>query len=277
MKHRVLHLFLLLAAIAVPGASHAATDSGASSAAVNVKKDAQKGISAINKLPKMYREALLAEVEGLLYMDNGSDPISNTTGTDKIKGEEIKYKRPQSEARFIGSDGKVYNFITFAREKMKKPKVEENWLLAKLYINHAGKDAVMQAFGKQIHQLALQRGIYCLKNLPTEYRDAFLAEACELLFLDNGESAISDVEKTDLIKGEKIPYKRVMEGARFTGTDGQVYDFLKLGKERHENKPKIQGLWLDAKYIMHRVGKEALLNEFAKEVALLREKNKPAE
>ncbi len=245
--------------------------------AVNVRKDAQRGIAAIKKLPKMYREALLAEVVGLLYMDDGSNAYSNAIGTDKVQGEKITYRTPRSDAKFIGSDGKVYHFGTFAREKKKKPQWESNWKQAKLYIHHAGKDAVMQAFDEQIRQLTLQRGVFCLKLFPQEYRDAFLSEVCGLLFLDNGESAVSDTEKSDFVRGEKIPYMKIKRGAKFVGTDGQIHDFWKLGVERRHNKPHIEAMWRDAKYAMYHVGREALLEDFAEEVAILRERNAPSE
>jgi len=87
---------------------------------------------------------------GLLYMDDVSNAYSNAIVADKLQGEKITYQVPRIEARFIGSDGKVYLFGMLACEKEKKPQWESNWKQAKLYIHHAGKDAVMQAFDEHI-------------------------------------------------------------------------------------------------------------------------------
>jgi len=70
--------------------------------------------------------------------------------------------------------------------------------------------------------------VFCLELFLQEYRDAFLAEVCGFLFMDDGESDVSNTEELDFVRGGKIPYMKVRRGVKFADTDGLVR-FLEIG------------------------------------------------
>lgn len=98
------------------------TGYAAGTGAINTKMEASKGASSIKSLPRKYRDALLAELSGLLYMDDGRNPYLPETGYEIIEGEKVFYQRIDTAARFVASDGRVYNFAALAFDKMSKPK-----------------------------------------------------------------------------------------------------------------------------------------------------------
>lgn len=259
----------LFAAVAVAFCSSGAVFA-AGAGPINVKAEASKGASCIKALPVRYREALLAEMSGLLYMDDGSDPYLPGTGYEIIDNQKVTYQNISSAAKFIGSDGKVYSFSAIAYDKMSKARVQKSWQQAKLYISHAGKDEVLRTFEKNIAVLKEKRAAFCLKNMPQEYKDAFLAENSHLLFLQNGESATTDELRSETIRGLKMSYHHIKPGAIFVGSDGRRYDFFALSKTRYEKLSRVQVLWQESKYVMSLMGKEEFLQLFRADIAKLR-------
>lgn len=246
------------------------TGYAASTRAINTKMEASKGASSIKALPRKYRDALLAELSGLLYMDDVRNPYLSTTGYEIIDGEKVTYQSIDTAARFIGTDGKVYNFAALAFDKMSKPSIQRSWQQSKLYISHVGKDEVLKTFENSIRLMQEKRAEFCLKNMPQKYKDAFLSECAQLLFLDNGESAITNEERSELIKGVRYTYRHVSPGAFFIGSDGKKYDFLAISKERYEKLNRVQTLWQEAKYMISLMGKEEFLLVFRADIAKLR-------
>lgn len=244
--------------------------------AVNQKKEVRDGISAIKKLPPKYRDALLAEMGGLLWMDKGSNPYLDARGVEYLHGEEIPYQTVDAAAKFVGTDGKVYSFSALGKEKMGKPKIQKNWQTAKLYIHRVGKEAIIKPFENTLKQMQEKYVDFWMKQMPPVYRDAFLVEACGLFHMPDGTSGLAGGEGQLELRGMMVPYKKTKEGALFMGTDGKEYNFTKLSRERYERIPLVNGLWLNGKYFMSLLGESTFLAAFDKEIETLRANAKAA-
>lgn len=248
--------------------AHAKVDTSNMSA--NLKKDLKEGVLAIKRLPTKYKDALLAEAAGLLWMDNGKNPYKNDMGSDYIMGEAIPFVGVEKAAKFVGTDGKIYNFAALAREKMDKTKIQKNWLMAKYYLYHVGKEAILDSFESNIQLMQEKYIIYWKKKMPVKFRDAFLAEAHGLFHVGKNEPGTTGTEGEDTIRGIKIKYMHAKPGAKYVSTDGKEYDFKAVSKERYDHQPVVQALWVNGKYFMHLIGKDKFMEAFKEEISMMR-------
>lgn len=267
---KILTILVLICTVCSLGSLPAMAKVDTSNMAVNLKKDLKEGVSAIKKLPPKYRDAVLAEAAGLLWMDNGKNPYTNETGTDHVMGESIPFVWVEKKAKFVGSDGKIYSFDALIRDKADKAKIQKNWRMAKYCLYHVGKEAILDSFESNIQQLQEKYVIHWKKQMPVKFRDAFLAEAYGLFHVGKNEPGTTGTEGEDNIRGLKIKYMHAKPDAKFVSTDGKEYDYKEVTKERCDHQPMVQALWVNGKYFMHIMGKEKFMAAFKEELSMLR-------
>lgn len=276
LMRNILFIISLIAAVCSCGVLHveAKAEDPLADVPVNMRKDVQKAVLCIKRLPGKYKEALLAEVYGLLYMNNGNDPFVGE-GADYIENERVPYKSTDNKASFIGTDGKVYNFNTLARDKEKKAKIQDNWIHAKLYLSHVGSKVVRPQLESVLRQMETKWMEFWLKQMPEKYLDAFIAEECGLMYEPGKKkSALTGEMGQESLRGINISYKRYSRDARFTSLDGKEYSFKEISKERYDHLPLVQGLWVNGRYFMFLMGPEKFLSFCAERVEKLKAVNK---
>lgn len=241
--------------------------------AANEKRVLNEAVSCIRRLPRLEREALIAEDHDLLWREDGNCPYST-----RIRNFSEKKVSISPGAKFVGSDGKVYAYWTVVKKMQKNPKHKNLWNTVKNNMRYVGRKAIMHELSDITEKLEVQLGLYSVRMLPQVDRDAWLAEMFELLYMPDGSNATSDVVKEKTVRNQKVSYKRVHRGAKFVGTDDKEYDFYKLSDYRYKYKKDktrvLMGLWDDAGLIKSKHGKKVFLNEFEATIKTLRKKSK---
>ena len=165
-------------------------------------------VATFKQVPQSAREAKLAAMLGICYMEDGS----------KATQSQNNYVR--TGAKFIGSDGKVYDF------KEEQAKVYQHWsALSAADADEAEKMAVYQAMPEVITQLLLQNAAHHLKAMPELVRDAWICELYGLYFIEGGtQSAYTGgSDSSPMANGFRLPYKDIRGNSLFRDTKGVTH------------------------------------------------------
>ncbi len=273
MKH-ILSIFAILSALFLfCGTTRA--DAQAETQAVNIKEETRKATNYLKKLKREEREAALAEMAGLLYMEDGSNAYTKEKGRDKVEVKvgkkvvekvSVPHRRVKQGALFVGSDGRVYNFYAALPQSSTNPHKRETWKLAKLYMYRAGKQAVSARFADNLAEMEVRRGIHFLQQMSPELRQALFAEALNLLFMDDGKSGYTGRTLHSTINGERVPFQEPRSGARFMDAQGVKRGFSQVRDEANKHGKAWHTWWPGVKLHMHHVGQEKILAPFAEEI-----------
>ena len=114
-------------AASMPATCFAAPKKPAIEIAENQRADVNKCVNDIKSLPKGIRECLLAEMSEFLFMDDGSLPYEANGALFYKKSEGAHYKKVKRTAKYIGSDGKVYNFYATSDKRKKNERWAAKW------------------------------------------------------------------------------------------------------------------------------------------------------
>ena len=254
--------------------------SGAESAGpVNVKEYTREAGKNLRGLPKITREAWLAQQRGLLFCEDGRSPYTGATGTEKVtikRGKKVEthrnsFKEVRREAVFIGTDGQLYNFRAVCDQHSKDARKADKWKAAGFYTSRAGEKAALAPFTEELQALEVQRGIYFLKQMRPELRAALFAEVLGLLYLDNGGDAYTGQTCYSTIGGERVPYQGYREGAKFVDAQGKAHSIAQVRAEENERGKAWRTWWPGVKLNMHRAGQDAILAPFKAEIKAMKE------
>ena len=149
------------------------------------RAEVQQGVEALQKMPRRMREAIIAEKMALLFFPSGMKAY----GPEKTSAEEggAKYFQVLPGAKFVASDGKVYDFME--EQAAALAQYRDLWVQAKTAIGAVGEDAVFSAFEDEVKLLALLAARRHLRAVPTQLRDIWLAEQTGLLYMPTGKTA----------------------------------------------------------------------------------------
>ena len=237
---------------------------------VNVREHTQKVTSYLRQMPRAQREAALAEMKGLLFMENGSSAYSSKKGSEKVIGKaKVPFRHVHQGAKFIGTDGKLYDF--YAAQRSDKGRKTDAWKQAKLHIYRAGADAAFTSFAEELRELEVQRGRYFLKQMSPELRAALFAEVLGLLYLEDGRDAYTGRTLYSTIGGERVPYPEYREGAKFVDAQGKVHGIAEVRAAANERGKAWRTWWPGVKLNMHRAGQDAILAPFKAEIKAMKE------
>lgn len=246
---------------------------------VNVKEYTREVEKNLRALPKVSQEAMLALQRELLFCDDGRSPYTGATGSEKVtikwgrqeKKHEMSFKEVRREALFIGSDGQLYNYRTVCDQHGKDSKKATKWKTARFYINRAGQKAALAPFAKVMHEMEVRRGIYFLKQMNPELRQALFAEVLGLLYLDDGQDAYTGKTRYSTIGGERVPYPEYRAGAKFIDAQGKVHGIAEVRAEANARGKAWRTWWPGVKLNAYRAGQEAIFAPFKAEIEAMRE------
>lgn len=253
-------------------------DVAAGAVPVNVKEHTRQVNSCLRKMARVQRDALLAEVRGLLFMENGSSAYSSKKGSElvevKQRGKVVEKVRVpfftvQQGAKFIGGDGKLYDFHSARRGGSAQK--QDVWKLAKLHIYRAGNEAAFEAFAEELQELEVQRGIYFLRQMPPVLRQALFAEVLGLLYLEGGQDAYTGKTKYSTISGERVPYPEYRSGAKYRDAQGNEQGIAEARAAENERGRAWRTWWPGVKLNMHRAGQKPIMAPFKTEIKAMRE------
>lgn len=268
-------LLILMGGMMLGGISAGAEES----IPVNVREYVREAGKNLRGLPKVTREAWLAQQRGLLFCEDGRSPYTGKSGTEKVtikrgRKEEThrnSFKEVRREAVFIGSDGQLYNFRAVCDQHSKDARKADKWKAAGFYTSRAGEKAALAAFAEELRELEVQRGRYFLKQMSPELRAALFAEVLGLLYLDNGGDAYTGRTLYSTIGGERVPYPEYREGARFVDAQGKAHSIAQVRAEENERGKAWRTWWPGVKLNMHRAGQDAILAPFKAEIKAMKE------
>ena len=249
---------------------------------VNVREYTREVGRNLRALPKVTREAWLAQRRELLFCEDGSSPHTGRSGSEKVtirRGGKVEtrrnyFKEVRREAVFIGSDGQVYNFRAICDQHGKDVRRAEKWKAAGFYAGLVGPETALTAFAQEVRELEVQQGRYFLKQMSPELRAALFAEMLGLLYLEDGQDAYTGRTLYSTIGGERVPYPEYRDGAKFVDTQGKVYSIAQVRAQGNERERAWRTWWFGAKLAMHRVGQDAIFEPFMAEIQAMREQAK---
>ncbi len=201
----------------------------------DMKAAAQRAAVWLKKSPKRQREASLAEMAGLLFMEkggyaysgSGSEVVEVKRGGILVEKVHVPFDTVKGGARFVGSDGKLYDYYeTGPHASRKKNNTNEAWKQGKLYAYRANKENVFPFFEKELADLEIKRSIYLLRRMPARYRQAMFAEILHLFYMEDGSEPFDGVRKTYDFYGTRIAYESFRRGVKYYGADGKVWDYF---------------------------------------------------
>lgn len=137
--------------------------------AVNLREHVREAVRNVRTLPKIEREAWLAQAAGLLFCQDGRSVYTGKRGSEKVtikKGRKTEtaqntFREVRLEAVFVGTDGRLYNFRAVCAEHRGG---DEKWKLAGYHSNRAGVEHILAEFAQETAALKLQREVYLVKN-----------------------------------------------------------------------------------------------------------------
>ena len=164
-------LLILMGAFMLGGISMGNISTGAE-VAVNLREHLREAVRHVRGLPKIEREAWLAQAAELLFCQDGRSVYTGKTGTEQVtikKGKKTEkhrnsFKEVRLEAVFIGTDGKLYNFRALCADPKRAARTVEKWKIAGYHANRAGIQNVLAEFATEVAALKLQREAYLVKH-----------------------------------------------------------------------------------------------------------------
>lgn len=250
----------------------------AGAAPVNVKEHTRQVNSCLRKMQRAQRDALLSEMRGLLFMENGSSAYSSKKGSELVEvkqrgkvvaKERVPFYYVQQGAKFIGGDGKLYDF--YAARRGGTVQKQDVWKHAKLHIYRAGNEAAFESFAEELLELEVQRGIYFLRQMSPVLRQALFAEVLGLLYLEGGQDAYTGKTKYSTISGERVPYPEYRNCAKYMDAQGNEQGIAEVRTAENERGKAWRTWWPGVKLNMHRAGLKPILAPFKAEIKAMRE------
>ena len=243
------------------------------------KKEVAKGVRALRNLPTMIRQAVLTDKLGLLYLPDG-EYAHETTERKSRNGEEFFFD-VKAGARFIGSDGKEYDFSLSGYQaaakngfdmvaKNGKPTLFGNWVISREVISTTDGDPVFISFANDITKLVRQLAKYRLKSMPAKLRMLCLADCANLLVLPGAHSAYTG----ELVKSPRDGSRRQLEwpqraaGAVFYDAAGEEQSVDQIYAQCCSKASEKRALE-DVQWCAQLIGREDILSLYDKEVKAL--------
>lgn len=238
------------------------------------KDEVRKGVAALRGLSVTGRQACIAERLGLLF---SLADASAYAGSPKYQdNDRVHFYEVIPAARFVGSNGKVYNFygeMHAAWEKKSKTKNGYDlWVASKRAIGMVGDEALFISFASEITKMVQQMAKYHLKAMPQQLREAWLAEYGRLLYLPDGGEAYGEPSKKERRGTFHLQHKIVdlspKDDAVFTDSQGRQLQFKQVLAE-HFAQQRNAWAWENMCWCAALVGEEDILRLFPKEMKQL--------
>lgn len=243
------------------GTLHAAYDPD-----IHVSKEQMDGLrsgaAALKRMPKLLREACIAEKLGLLFMPNGSSAYSDKEAFSSA--ESAPFFPVKKGARYVSSTGKLQDFDEALKTKRNpKLKVEEAWNKAKRAIYDYGEDAVFSFVKNEVTQLVQQTAKNLLHSMPIEYRCACLVQYTGWAYNKAGKNAVqtwryvsrSSVNRCEGTRRQAV-WNNLYDDALFTAVDGREYSY----KQCFDTRGMYEKAWKKVGLCMELIGIKDVLD-----------------
>ena len=244
------------------------------------KDEVRKGLQAMKSLPKIAREAIIAEKLALLFLTSGEGAY----GDEHLAGEHgTKWFDVKSQAKFMSSSGKLTDYHQVLNEVRKK-KLQgtegwDVWVHAKQGICAVGEEVIFSSYVADVTKMVQQTAKRHLNSVPQILRDAWLAEWGGLLFMPDGSSAYDSPKPTKKYGtfSAKKEFAMVCRkpGAQFIDSKGEQKDADAVWKE-HVKNVRNEKILFSACWCAGLIGAEDILSLFPKEVKAMKAAAKAA-
>lgn len=221
------------------------------------KAEVRKGVSALKALGRKYRQAVIAEKLGLLFMPSGEAAYSSTAKTSVT--EKVRFYPPATGCHYISTDGKEYDLRTIIDEKDRDPKKRQAWIQAKQSIYTAGDAAVFAELKKEVTDMVLVLARRHYMRMPAKARYAFRA------MLEENVAGAEPVRVKQQVDGMDVNMT-VMEypgAAKFSGKDGHEYAWAEIMDELKDKK--LDRGWKQMLWCCELIGKKDILAMMAEQ------------
>ena len=266
---------------------------------LELRKTISGGKATLKGLPKVTREALMAQMLGLLFNeDAGYSPYI-------IDKKSISYNFPLCEAsenaQFVDSEGKVHYYSQATTLPSSKIEWQECIILC---VAKYGTDTIFGDYADDIQKMCCNTIKHKMKDIPAITKLAWLAETAGLMYTKGSEPVYD--EKVHLYKDGSLYmkrsvysdslyricryggydtmdqhhpigwflYKEAQPNAFFLDTEGKKHTKKEAWKEMEEKTEKTMELLL---WCASLIGGEDVLALYPKEVEALREQHDKAE
>lgn len=243
------YCMLMMMGLAMAAPLHAAYAPELTDSTATQKAEAKKGINALKGMNKAMREACIAERLGLIFTPSGrpaySAALTNTTGEDMGS----TYHNINSEASYVGSDGKLHNYNEAIGKHTKKKGTPAPLIkLRKAYETAGGEEIIFAAYAKETTDICLQTAKYSLAQLPDELRDAVLAELAGLIFQADENAPDKDTTQVSIAgTTHTMEVRAADDKARYIDSKGTRQKYASILRKAQSNqvqwRARILTLW----------------------------------
>lgn len=223
----------------------------------NQQKEAKKAAYHMKLLPKILREACIAEKLGLLHSPSGLEAFASSPSIHHT--EKVPYYAVTKTACFVSGDGKLYDYYEVLRKMSKSKKQMDNWRAVKRSIYQLREEVVFSSVEQEVTALCIQTALHHLNQLPRHLRDCLCAELGGLCYMTTGESAVTgkaivQVRGADI----SISYDKIKPSAKYIDSAGHEQDYWSKVKERNLNS-KIRISWQQVVICASLIGNDEIL------------------
>lgn len=234
--------------------------------------EANRCISAMRSMPKPMREAYLAEKMGFCYNHLGTPAYEDKWVITTREGIRVRHYPVRTDSRFMSSNGKECGYAESLKKSSSKQGSDRlNKLAAEVMRGLFGgsEDAVIDAFSKDINEMAVRTAKNRLSSMPPVMRAAFFAEEAEMVFLPGGASGYTGKVGTWRVLGcrREASWNIVAPDARFIDAAGREHDITQVVQKEWRAHGQA---WLLARWCTRVAGKEAVLGLFSAEISAMR-------
>ena len=237
------------------------------------KDEVQKGVKALRALPSLWRDSLIAEVMGLLFLPNDTAYDSEL----KTHPDGYRYYWIKDGALFVSGTGRVYDrrkdiFDGGAiRESAKAKKLNiENWKTVRLAMQVVGEETILSSFARDVARVVQQTAKYHLKKLPAKLREEMLAELADLCYMPDGSHARSGKlawpRYGSINFNQKVESWELKSGAFFMDSQGKAQEVAAVRKRFAKSVSNEELI----RWCASLVGEKDILTLFPKELKALR-------
>lgn len=236
----------------------------------------RRAAAAFKRLPKIMRQAFIAERLGLCFQPSGGNIYARSASEFTTAGISVQGYYAYTPAVFVGTDGKVYRLRAATDSAKKhvddKPRDRENLQFAVRFLYEGYPEAVFSKFSDEITQMCIRTAKNRLDVLPAYVRDAFLAELTRQLYVAGNGKVYSGEKKRLRINGTDTTIERdaVDPGAMFADSTGAEHDFCRLVHDEVDTRDLYRSAWDLSAFCVELIGAQAILELYADEVEAIK-------
>lgn len=231
--------------------------------------EVDRAIEEMKSFSSLLRAAIMAEKMGLLFIPDGRDAYASTITNDE--DDHTRYYSVNSDAHFIGEDGKMHLFEDVIKNEVRDRKgMTEKWRRVKQAIYNHGEEAIFAPFEEEFKKIVLSSAKYFLDSMMEIMREAWLVYVAEFVYEPNGGSPYEEdaphkwTQPGTINLSKQNEWRNISHKARYISSQGR--EILVLWSKNEHKKLADMANWCRCL-----LGTEEILNLYPDEVKKLRE------